>query len=306
VTSFLVVGAGATGRRIAEHLALDGAEVEIAGREGNWPTVDVVVLSTPRPQSGLARRALDTGVHVVCTSDDLADVDALLLLRPPDDRRLVVAAAAAPGLSGLLARHGATFLTQLDEIHVQSVGTGGPACAVQHHVALGGTSLGWHDGAWQERPAGTGRELCWFPEPVGAHDCYRAELVDPVLLHRAFPEAARITARVAATRRDRLTARLPMLRAPHPEGLLGAVRVELRGAAGVARDVVVLGAAQPLASLAALVAAETARQVACGTVPPGVSTLADASMPTTTILGALTDQGVRLERFEGTGARTAW
>jgi hypothetical protein len=306
VSTFLVVGVGATGRRIAEHLAADGSDVVSVGRDEIWPTAEVVIVATPSPQGNLAERALDAGAHVVCTSDELADVDALVLLRPAGERCLVVAAAAAPGLSGLLARHGLSLLTQLDEIHVQSVGTGGPACAIQHHRALGGTSLGWHDGIWQERPAGTGRELCWFPEPVGAHDCYRAELVDPVLLHRAFPEVARITARVAATRRDRLTARLPMLRAPHPEGLLGAVRVELRGAAGVAREVVVLGAAQPLASVAALVAAETARQVVRGAVPPGVSTLADAAMPTSAILDALARHGVRLERFEGTGARTAW
>ena len=42
----------------------------------------------------------------------------------------------------------------------------------------------------------------------------------------------RVTARVAASRRDRLTARLPMLRPPHPEGLIGAVRVEVRGGQG--------------------------------------------------------------------------
>ncbi|HWC67816.1 MAG TPA: hypothetical protein VG478_07110 [Acidimicrobiales bacterium] len=305
MTSYLVVGVGAIGRRVVEHLG-EGEDVMGVGRHDQWPPAEVVVLATPSPQHELATRALASGAHVVSTSDDLDDVDALLLVRPPDEQRLVVAAAAAPGLSGLLARHGATFLTQLDEIHVQSVGTGGPTCAIQHHRALGGTSLGWHDGAWQERPAGTGRELCWFPEPVGAHDCYRAELADPVLLHRAFPEADRITARVAATRRDRLTARLPMLRDPHPEGLVGAVRVELRGAAGTAREVVVLGAAQPLAGLAALVAAETARQVAGGAMPPGVVTLADAEVPTNALLGALADRGLRLERFEGTGARTAW
>jgi hypothetical protein len=305
VTAYLVVGVGAIGRRVVEHLG-EGDDVVGVGRDDPWPAADVVVLATPSPHRELAKRALDAGAHVVSTSDDLDDVDALLLVRPPDGRSLVAAAAAAPGLSGLLARHGATFLTQLDEIHVQSVGTGGPTCAVQHHRALGGTSLGWHDGAWQERPAGTGRELCWFPEPVGAYDCYRAELADPVLLHRAFPEADRITARVAATRRDRLTARLPMLREPHPEGLVGAVRVELRGAAGTAREVVVLGAAQPLATLAALVAAETARQVAGGAMPPGIVTLADAEVPTGALLGALVHRGLRLERFEGTGARTAW
>ncbi len=309
MTRFGVVGAGATGRRVAEYLSAAGASVTVTRRGEALPVADVVVLATTAPQRELAQRVLAAGGHVVATSDDVEDVDAFLLLHPRAERAgrtVVVAAAAAPGLSGLLVRYGSAFLTQLDEIHVQSVGTGGPACAIQHHRALVGTNLGWHDGAWQERTAGTGRELCWFPEPVGAHDCYRAALVDPILLHRAFPEASRVTARLAATRRDRLTARLPMLRAPHPEGLVGAVRVELRGAVGVAREVVVLGVADPLAVVAARVATGTASMVAAGAVPPGVVTLADAAAPTDALLAALVEQGLRLERFEGTAARTGW
>ena len=76
-------------------------------------------------------------------------------------------------------------------------------------------------------PGGSGRELCWFPDPIGARDCYRAAHADPVLLHFAFPEVERITAKVSATRRDRLTARLPMLRPPHVGGNIGTVRVEV-------------------------------------------------------------------------------
>src|SRR3546814_6619520 len=76
--------------------------------------------------------------------------------------------------------------------------------------------------------AGSGRELCWFPDPIGAEDCYRAELPDAVLLVPHFPLVDRVTARLSATRRDRITAHLPMLRKPHPEGLVGAVRVEVR------------------------------------------------------------------------------
>ena len=73
--------------------------------------------------------------------------------------------------------------------------------------------------------------LCWFPEPVGALDCYHAEIASPVLLHHSFPEVDRIDVRRSARRRDRFTARLPMLRPPHPEGGVGALRVEVRGSA---------------------------------------------------------------------------
>ena len=166
------------------------------------------------------------------TSGDLGDVRELLDLDERPARAgatLVVGAAVSPGLSGLLARHLRRALAGCDELHVAVHGTAGPACAREHHRALRGWAVGWHDDHWIERPAGSGRELCWFPEPVGARDCYRAEMPDPWLLHRSFPDVDRISARVSATRRDRFTARLPMLSPPHREGGVGALRVEVRG-----------------------------------------------------------------------------
>ena len=180
-------------------------------------------------------------------------------------------------------------------------GTGGPACARQRHVALRGRSLEWRDSGWWERQAGTGRELCWFPDPVGAHDCYRAELADPLLLHPAFPEATRISARVSATRRDRLTARLPMLRRPHPEGLLGAVRIELRGVdAEGARADVVLGAMDRPAVAAGAVAAVIAMRLSSGLMTAkGAVSLSDAAVDASAVLAELARRGVKAAQFEG-------
>ena len=64
-----------------------------------------------------------------------------------------------------------------------------------------------------------------------------------------------MSARLSATRRDRITARLPMLRPPHPEGTLGAVRVEVRGDRDGAREIEVLGAIDRPAVAAGAVAA---------------------------------------------------
>jgi hypothetical protein len=224
-------------------------------------------------------------------------------LASQSQRALVVGAAASPGLTGLLARMAADELDTVDEIHVAFHGTGGPACARQHHNALGMASRVWQDGAWQERPGGTGRELCWFPDPVGAHDCYRAALPDPVLLHRAFPAAARITARVTATRRDRLTARLPMLRPPHPEALEGAVRVEVRGALGGARETVVMGVAAPLGAVTGAVAATMA--LGAG-LPPGLVVLGDERLATADLLRDVAAAEVAVHRFVGTASQTSW
>ena len=82
----------------------------------------------------------------------------------------------------------------------------------------------------------------WFPDPLGARDCYRAALPDPLLLSANFSDADRITAKVAATRRDRLTAWLPMLRPPHNDGGPGAIRVEIRGLLNGSQATEVIGA----------------------------------------------------------------
>src|SRR5436305_1802595 len=119
-------------------------------------------------------------------------------------------AGCSPGLTCVLAAHAAASLDRVDEVHVAKVGTGGPSCAEAHHRALAGEALDWRDGAWVSRRAGSGRELCWFPDPIGGADCYRAALPDALLLAPAFPGAERITARLDAALQhlERLAAQL--------------------------------------------------------------------------------------------------
>ncbi len=213
---------------------------------------------------------------------------------------IVVGAAVAPGLSGLLARYLAGRLAGCDELHIARHGTAGPACAHEHHEALTGWALGWHDGQWIERPAGSGRELCWFPEPVGAMDCYRGELADPVLIHRSFPDVERISARQSATRRDRLTARLPMLSPPNAEGGIGALRVEARGHdESGARITYVVGIAELIGTAAAAMAAAMVGVIGTRVHHGGVITTSDADLPAESLLRSVLRYGVRLQEFNG-------
>jgi hypothetical protein len=249
----------------------------------------------------VARAHLEQGRAVASCSDAVDDVRALLDLDALARERgaaLVVGAGFSPGYTCLLARHAANQLDRVDEIHVARSGTGGPACARQHHRALNGTALDWRDGAWQERRAGSGRELCWFPDPIGASDCYRAELPDALVLVPSFPEVTRVTARLAASRRDRLTAPLPMLRRPHPEGLVGAVRVEVRGRRDGAQVVIVLGALDRPAVATGAVAVLALRRAATGAIAPGAAGLAATADPVP-MLTALADIGVKAAVFEG-------
>ncbi len=321
----LVFGAGATGARVARQLAAADvvSSVEIrdprtdalhelvhalgavasSGRGRRvTPDVDVVVVATPSgSQVAMARRSVHAGVPVITTSDDIGDVRGLLGLDAEaraHDVAAVVGAGFMPGISCLLARHAAGEFDQVDEIHVAKVGTGGPACARQHHRSLSSTAIDWRDGRWARRPGGSGRELAWFPDPVEAQDCYRAALPDALVLVPAFAGVDRVTARMGATRRDRLTAPLPMLRSPHPEGLVGAVRVEVRGRVGIERRVVVLGASERPAVAAGAMAATAALRALRGHLPAGAYGVASAPAH----LGLLRDvaaRGVRLSRFEG-------
>jgi hypothetical protein len=271
---------------------------------------DVVALCHPHPHSDRAARFLSAGVSVVSMSAELEDVRDLLDLGPLAQDRgaaLIVGAAMSPGLSGLLARHLVDQLHIAEEIHVATHGTAGPACASRHHDALGDTAIGWHDGDWIERPGGSGRELGWFPEPIGARDCYRAALPDPLLLHRAFPGTLRISARVSGTRRDRLTARLPMLTPPHAAGDIGAVRVEVRGAAeDGSRLTVIAGASGRTGDIAAAVAVACIEACVRGRVPPGLHVLGEPEIDSAALLRRATELGVRLQEFTGVARATAW
>ena len=322
-----IVGAGVTGARVLEQLIRLGnthfllhdreefraellaakhrsAAINISVvRKRNLVQAHVVVLACGAPHNELALSFVQAGAHVVSMSDDVDDTTALLDLNDlatQNNRLLVVGAAASPGLTGLLLAHLATQFDSIDEAHVAVHGTGGPDCARQHHSALAGSSVGWHDGSWLRRPSGSGRELCWFPEPVGAYDCYRAEVADPLLLHRAMPQLQRISARISATRRDRFTARLPMLAPPNAEGGMGAVRIEVRGMRGISRAMEIVGVAERLAHIAAIVAATTTNAILHNNISAvGAHVLGGNEMPNAQLLRNVADAGLHIHQFVG-------
>ena len=320
-----IFGAGVVGARVAESLSIesqtsilvyDSSQIVAqrlarrlsetnslikATNRSELHRAKVVVLAGPLPHTPVAKEFLESGVSVVSTSDDIADCLNLLShsdLATENKATLIIGAASSPGMSGLLVRNLSKAFDSIDEVHIALHGTGGPACARQHHRALSGQSIGWHDGEWLRRPAGSGRELCWFPEPVGAYDCYRGELPDPLLIKRAFPELVRVTARVSATRRDRVFARLPMLIPPRAEGGMGGLRVEVRGTKNGERVVDVVGVAERVGQVAGVVSGCVARSISVSEISqPGAFVLGESSLPNEALLSRVMVSGVQAHSF---------
>ncbi|MEO9224686.1 MAG: hypothetical protein ABI276_06835 [Acidimicrobiales bacterium] len=120
-----------------------------------------------------------------------------------------------------------------------------------------------------------------------------------MLLVPAFPDVGKVTARLAATRRDRLTGRLPMLRPPHPEAGPGAVRVEARGRRNGTSETVVFGAMDRPAVAAGAVSALAATAAAEGLLRrTGAGGLAELAEPLP-MLAELARRGVKAAVFDG-------
>lgn len=305
-----IVGLGIVGRRVQR--LLDGVDVRTHDpRSEPTPLAepgDVAVLAHPVDHAPLARAFAQRGVSVVTVGDGLDDTRELMALDhdfAATGSTLVIGAALTPGLSGLLARRLADGLDTVDEIHVAVHGTAGPSCAREHHRSLSGRAVSWRDGDWHYSLGGGGRELCWFPEPVGALDCYHAEIASPVLLHHSFPSVERIDVRRSARRRDRFTARLPMLSPPHREGRVGALRVEVRGSGdGGERITRVLGVAELVGTASAAVAAVFASAAAGDELPSGMVVTSDAGLDNVGLLRRVEAAGVRLQEFTGVPQRS--
>jgi saccharopine dehydrogenase-like NADP-dependent oxidoreductase len=323
----VVAGLGAVGGRVARMLAASedvtslvlvhrdprrargladelGARAELRqGLAHEVPDADVTVLATPGSHRRATEAAVGRGSHVIAVTDDPNETRTLLGVdgkARAAERAVVVGAAMAPGLTCVMAAMLGGRMTEVEEVHVASYGTGGPACARRHHGALTSPAHDWEDGEWRRRPGGSGRELVWFPDPVGGADCYRAGLADPLLLVPAFPGVRRVTARLEATRRDRLTSWLPMLRPPHPEGLVGAVRVEVRGRRDGRAVTEILGSVTRPGVAAAAVASQAAICAGSGRlVRDGAGGLAELVAEPGAFLRQLSGAGITVAAFRG-------
>jgi len=334
VTSVLVVGLGETGVRTARQLldtpgvdrvtvgarsapraravaqALhDGAESYVLDDDFSIPEgIDAIAAAVPADADvALARAAVDRGISYASVGDDPAAVRALLDLDATARTRgirVIAGCGLAPGLSDVLVRHAGDLLDSVDEVHVARFGISGPACAATARRALREPNCEWRDGAFvQDRHRGD--ELVWFPDPVGSREC--ALVATGVeLLASSIPGVERVTARLGVPPARRFPAPgvvSSRSRSRSLDASFGAMRAEVWGWRGTARDTVVYGVIERTAVAAGTVLGVATAWLA-GALPevgdgePGASGLGTAVKPVP-FLAELAQRGVKAAVFEG-------
>jgi hypothetical protein len=329
VSTVLLVGAGAVGARAARQLVetpgitrvlvadrrrnrADGV-VGAMGRTaaacdwfGDEPLpegVDAVAAAVPGALDvAVARHAIEAGIPCATASDDAAGLQELIALDAPAraaGTTVVAGAGLAPGLSDVLARHAADALDAVDEVTVARAGVSGPASIESMRRARRERAAIVADGSHELLKGRSGHELVWFPDPVGAREC---EPVAPgvELLAAEFPEATRVAVSWGETTSG---SRLRWPAREDPEGTWGAIRVEVWGRRGAAREVLVYGAIERTAiATGTVLAVATAGLV--GASPyvlvrrPGVHGLGTL-VRTRPFLAELATRGVKAAAFEG-------
>lgn len=264
-------------------------------------TVGHVVIATGESQAALARRAVSAGLNVITTTDDPTETERLLDLdheARSRDLSVVVGAGFSPGLAGQLVALAAAMLDEISEVHIARTGIGGRACALERLRSARSTTREWRERRWVPAPSGSGRELVWFPEPIGGKDCYRVASGEAQLLVPAFPSLRTVTVKVAMSRKDRLMLPLPVIFATGSDDSVGALRVEVRGTMGARVETVVMAVLDQPALVSAAVITEVLASLRDGRAPKGAGGLAGWPNPEV-FMANLHRRGVRAAEFTG-------
>lgn len=154
----------------------------------------------PALELGIVQRVLELRIPYVGICGDWSATEAILELYPDaveSGSLVITGAGASPGLTNLLTAHGARNFDVVNEIHISWVGSinspSSPDSVVHTLRSFMGRTRVRKEGGWRFVNAGGGRELVWFPEPVGAVEISTCRHPEPIMLARSFPEAREIS-----------------------------------------------------------------------------------------------------------------
>ena len=162
----------------------------------------------PYHRTGLAvvDAAIAAGVHYVDMNDDHEVAEAVLLDPAWDERArqagvtVLVDCGVVPGLSGMLVRHAARRLADVERVAIRFAWNYDRAypAAIQHFLRInGGAGPQYLDGGLQRKAPFAGREDFEFLAPVGRTGVYFTGVPDPVAIARFVPGVREATAQGA-------------------------------------------------------------------------------------------------------------
>jgi saccharopine dehydrogenase-like NADP-dependent oxidoreductase len=173
---------------------LEGADVAIG------------CISDADDEATAASGAVHAGVHYVSASSNLDNFEALDGLNDRAANAGVLIGAGfgwTPGLTSLLAVHGAAQLTGPKSVFISYVVSGAGSDAAEHlqDVArsLTGSAPIFGSGSWKRAPAGSSKSAVYFPEPVGMRRVWRASGAEPLIVPKVIPEVRDVFVDVGLT-----------------------------------------------------------------------------------------------------------
>ncbi len=151
-------------------------------------------------EAKMARAAIEAGVPYVSLCDDYDAAQAVLEMDPLAKEKgvtVITGLGWTPGLSNVLARRAADQLDEVDEIHVAWAGSASDSegyAVILHTIHIfTGMVPSFQNGELVSVPAGSGRELVRFPDPVGDIYVYHLGHPEPVTLPRFLPGVKTVT-----------------------------------------------------------------------------------------------------------------
>lgn len=142
----------------------------------------------------MAWAALESQVPYVDICDDHGPIDILFEFDAVARRAgvtMITGLGWTPGLSNILARHGANQLDRVEEVHIAWAGSAADSAglAVVKHVlyAVSGQVPTYRNGEWVKVPALSDGERVNFPEPLGEIEVFHVGHPEPLTIPKSIP-----------------------------------------------------------------------------------------------------------------------
>jgi hypothetical protein len=269
---------------------------------------DVVVLCTPdQTQVDLAAAAMASGAHVVATADSLqtrGQFSELDDLARQHGLSVVVGAAMSPALSTVLALHAATLFDPVLAVSVGLAGFWGKECRERRRLVRT-DAIDIRAGEEIRYPKGSGREVLFFPDPLGGLECERDDFLDAVEIFGALTRRENATSKGTPENMVDVSVRVvttPVVRGHgHGRGVpaeSGGLRVEVSGRTARTLSSVVYGLVGDPVDLSAIVSAVAARRLVRGHGPTGVIGVHELGSPKE-LLADFIEAGIAPMVYEG-------